>query len=102
MELCFVIERQYEPYAKWLTKAFLQLNCGPVLMPLIAAALNASNWKEREAAICSLYSSVAAMHNALGITDPVAAAPVPYNNRNFMVCGADRVVQALVAPRRTA
>jgi hypothetical protein len=38
MRLCFLIERRYAPYAKWLGTAFARLHCGPTLIPMLREA----------------------------------------------------------------
>ncbi|GAB3403264.1 DUF4037 domain-containing protein [Flindersiella endophytica] len=71
MRLCFLLERKYAPYSKWFGTAFSRLACGPELSPLLWNALRAETWQQREAALLKVYEKVAAMHNALGITEPV-------------------------------
>ena len=70
MRLCFLIERRYAPYAKWLGTAFAQLDCGPTLAPMLREALAATGWQAREAALVPAFEHVAGMFNALGVTEP--------------------------------
>ena len=35
MKLCFLMERQYTPYIKWLGTAFKQLDCAHRLTPIL-------------------------------------------------------------------
>ena len=37
MRLCFLIEREYAPYSKWLGTAFARLSCAPALLPPLQA-----------------------------------------------------------------
>src|SRR5208337_4948001 len=41
MKLCFLIERRYAPYDKWLGTSFSRLACAPGMLPLITAVLDA-------------------------------------------------------------
>ena len=41
MRLCFLIERRYTPYLKWLGTAFAQLECAAQLTPVLARILAA-------------------------------------------------------------
>ena len=51
MQLCFLMERRYAPYPKWLGTAFQSLAAGPALTPTLTAALRAATWPEREQAL---------------------------------------------------
>jgi Domain of unknown function (DUF4037) len=53
MRLAMLIERRYPPYSKWLGIAFTRLRCAPVLQPLLADALAATAWPQREDALCA-------------------------------------------------
>jgi hypothetical protein len=39
MRLCFLLERRYAPYPKWLGTAFARLEVAATIGPLLAAAL---------------------------------------------------------------
>jgi hypothetical protein len=97
MHLCFLMERRYAPYIKWFGSAFAQLSCAPELAPVLAAVLDAKSWEQREQHLTVAYEAVAAMHNALGITEAVPAKVSPYWSRPFLVIRADRFVTALRA-----
>ncbi|SDT16693.1 DUF4037 domain-containing protein [Microlunatus soli] len=71
MHLCFLLERQYEPYPKWFGTAFARLKCAPTMIPLLTAVQQATNWQERQDALLECYREVAAMHERLAITKPV-------------------------------
>jgi hypothetical protein len=72
MRLCFLMERQYAPYSKWFGTAFSRLECGPDLSATLWTVVRAQTWPERENALLAAYETLAAMHNELGITDPVS------------------------------
>lgn len=95
MRLCFLIERSHVPYAKWFGRAFGELSCAEVLVPVLERATSAAGWKERENALVAAYSQVACMHNDLGITDPLPTEATPYYDRPFLVLHADRFADAL-------
>ncbi len=83
MRLCFLMERQYAPYSKWLGTAFSHLTCGPTLVPILRDTLHAATWQEREQSLTVAYETVAHMHNALGITAPLDPRTGQYHGRPF-------------------
>jgi hypothetical protein len=83
IRLCFLMERQYAPYSKWLGTAFSHLACGPALVPILRDALHAPTWQERERPLSVAYETVAQMHNALGITAPLDPRTGHYHGRPF-------------------
>jgi hypothetical protein len=97
VRLCFLIEREYAPYSKWLGTAFAQRACGPELLPTLRAALRASDWPEREQHLTAAFETIAASFNALGITEPVDSGVRPFYNRPFLVLDSDRFVDACMA-----
>lgn len=97
MRLCFLIEREYAPYSKWLGTAFAHLACGPELVPTFRAALRASEWPEREQHLTAAFENVAARFNALGVTEPIEPAVRPFFDRPFLVLDSDRFVDACMA-----
>jgi hypothetical protein len=96
MRLCFLMERRYTPYSKWLGTAFSRLACAPRLQPVLHEVLSASDWHERERSLAAAYELVAAMHNALDLTPPLATAVSPYHERPYLTLYARRFAQALV------
>jgi hypothetical protein len=96
MRLCFLLERRYAPYSKWLSTAFARLACGPALFPLFTRVLHAEDWQAREAALAEVYAAVIRLHNGLRITPPMEEAVSPYYTRPYLVIHADRVAGALV------
>lgn len=97
MRLCFLVERQYAPYAKWLGTAFARLDCAPALLPDLRAALAAQHWRAREAALVPALEHVAGMFNALGLTEPQDTHVRDFWHRPFRVLGSGRFVDACMA-----
>jgi hypothetical protein len=97
MGLCFLMERQYAPYIKWLGTAFSRLDCAASLEPLFAAALSAGSWQEREAHLSPAYEFVARMHNDLGVTAPLPTTVSSFHERPFRVIHGERFAKALQA-----
>jgi hypothetical protein len=89
MRLCFLMEKHYAPYSKWFGTAFARLACAAELSPLLWQALRAETWSEREKALTAAYERVAAMHNALQITEPVPTQAHQMWNRPFKVLWGD-------------
>jgi Domain of unknown function (DUF4037) len=97
MRLCFLMERQYAPYAKWLGTAFGRLACAGQLTPHLTATLAARDWREREGHLAAAYELVASMHNALGLTDPLPARVRDFFGRPFRVIALHGFADALAA-----
>ena len=97
MRLCFLMERQYAPYIKWLGTAFARLACAPQLAPLLTQVLEASTWEERQKPLCAAYEVAAEMHNNLGITEPLPVKVSHFFGRPFLVSQASRFVEAIRA-----
>jgi hypothetical protein len=99
VHLCFLQERRYAPYEKWLGTAFAQLAAVEV-GPALHALLTAPDFAGRERAAVDLYVAMARRHNALGVTPPLPATVGPYeieiNNavRPYQVLNAGRFAQA--------
>lgn len=96
MRLCFLMERQYAPYTKWFGTAFARLEAASEVTPLLRRALHGS-WRQRDRALGEIYSVVARMQNALGLTDPLRTATRPFFNRPFTVIYGERFTDALKA-----
>lgn len=95
MRLCFLMERRYTPYMKWLGTAFARLSCAGRLLPVFTSALAAGSWEERQRHLVAAWESVAKMHNSLGITKHLATKVSPYYNRPFLVIHGDRFAEAI-------
>lgn len=96
MRLCFLMARRYAPYPKWFGTAFSRLDAAPLLAPSLQGVLRADTWQERERHLCTAYEAVAHMHNALGITAPLAEHVSFFHNRPFRVIHGERFSTAIV------
>lgn len=97
MRLCFLMERTYAPYPKWLGTAFQRLECARELTPQLTAVLTARTWHERDESLGRAYEMVAAMHNRLGITDPLPSSVRPFFGRPFQVMALHGFADAIIA-----
>ena len=96
VKLCFLMERRFAPYDKWLGTAFRNLSCRPALAPLLDSALNARTYAELEPALVELYRRLGELHNALGVTGPMDASPRRFFTRPYVVMRSDRFANALL------
>lgn len=95
MRLCFLMEKQYAPYAKWFGTAFAQVSCAEALIPLLRRVLLAPTWSERQEFLVLAYENVATKHNALQITEVLAPKVSYFYERPFLVIGGGRFVNAI-------
>jgi hypothetical protein len=96
MRLALLMEKQYPPYAKWLGTAFYHCKCAHRLEPLFEEILKAGNWQEREPYLANAYSILAEMHNALGVTAPLATEVKRFWTRPFTVIYGERFKTAIL------
>ena len=85
MSLCFLMERQYAPYAKWFGTAFNELKCAETLSPILRRVLLAEVWQDREKHLAAAFEYIAEMHNRLGITETLPAKVSGFFGRPFLV-----------------
>ena len=85
MRLCFLMEKRYAPYAKWLGTAFSKLKCSAALLPIFAEVLAARTWQERERHLAGTYACVAELHDNGSITEPIRATIGDFFDRPFKV-----------------
>ncbi len=85
MRLCFLIEKQFAPYPKWFGRAFSKLECAKDLSPIFKEVLAEEEWRKREKFLAEAYEYVAAMHNRLKITEPLAEKADFFFGRPFLV-----------------
>ena len=97
MKLCFLIERRYAPYSKWLGSAFRNLRMAPRLAPHLEAALKTTDYPAREAALCCAYEYIAHCYNQLNLTSPVDPETRSFYKRPFRVIGGDRFAKTCLA-----
>ena len=95
MRLCFLIERRYAPYSKWVGTAFARLDCAADLSQVLRNALRAETWPEREQHMATAYEFVAHRYNTLGLTPPVEPETRNYYGRPFRVLHAERFAESL-------
>ena len=95
MHLCMLMERQYVPYPKWFGSAFAQLECADRLTPIFQRVLASATWQDRERHLCAAYEMVAAMHNELGVTDPVPTRVTQFHDRPFLIIQGEDVARAI-------
>jgi len=94
MRLCLLLDRRYAPYSKWLGSAFARLDIAATVGPALEAALAASAFREREAALVEAFRFVARHHNEAGASQPVSADVSPFYGRPYQVLGSGRFVDA--------
>jgi hypothetical protein len=95
MRLGFLFERTYAPYAKWLGKAFLELDIADRLTPVLARALDAGAWPEREEALVEAYEIAAEQQSGLRLCPPLDAAASQFFDRPFRVIFGERFSDAI-------
>ena len=96
MRLCFLLEKRYMPYSKWLGTAFSQLRCSGEMTPIFRGVLNVTDWKETEKWFSLAYEFVGNLHNSLEITRPVEVRVSSYFERPYSVINAERFYRATV------
>ncbi len=94
VRMCSLQERRYAPYSKWLGSAFRQLEAFDALEEPLLEVLAAVDFETREAALVDVMGTVAARHNALGITEPLDESIALFHDRPFRVLGCGRFVEA--------
>lgn len=97
VRLAFLVERRWAPYSKWLGRAFGGLPLAGPLAPHLSAAVAATGWRDREAALCAAAGVLGAATNSLGLAEPVDPAPRQFHTRDIQVIGAERFTEALTA-----
>jgi hypothetical protein len=97
MQLAFLMEKEYPPYAKWYGTAFSRLKCGKTLSPILTRVLHSASWEDRETHLCLAYCVLAEMHDDLGITDPLLAEVTRFFMRPFRVIWGDKFARAIAA-----
>lgn len=96
INLCFLLEKKYAPYAKWFGTAFQELECYTALAPIFRRVQLADTWKIREEALCESYVQVAHLHNSLSITGKMSENVSNFYDRPFQVIYGGRFAEALV------
>jgi len=94
MRMCFLQERRYAPYSKWLGSAFRELDGHRALGDLLLDVLAATEYEAREALLVDVAQSLAGRHNALGVTARVEENVRFFHDRPYRVLGSARFVDA--------
>jgi uncharacterized protein DUF4037 len=97
VRLCFLLERRYAPYSKWLGSAFAHLEASDEIGPALEAAISAADFATREQALVEAVELAARRHNALGLTEPVDPTVRLFHDRPFRVLASGRFVDACLA-----
>jgi uncharacterized protein DUF4037 len=79
MEMAFLQERRYRPYAKWFGTAFAELDAAATLGPLIDSALREPPSARADNSLSTALMTLAERHTALAITEPVTPAMADFN-----------------------
>jgi len=95
IRLAFLIERRWAPYAKWLGRAFRELHLAASLTPALEAALAATGWRLREAALGRAASILAEATNQLRLAEPQDPTTRPFYTRDIQVLSSERFTEAL-------
>lgn len=96
IRLALLIQRRYPPYSKWLGTELARTPAGHELAPVLAAAVSAGTWRQREQNLAHAYELVARLHNAMGVTPPLDPMVRPtFYDRPCRIPDAGRFVRAL-------
>ncbi len=96
MRLCFLLERRYAPYSKWLGSAFAGLESASDVGPALERMLDARDFAEREAGWVGAVESLAMRHNTLGLTEQLDPTVRLFHGRPFRVLDAGRFATATI------
>ncbi|KAI9325155.1 hypothetical protein DFJ73DRAFT_870445 [Zopfochytrium polystomum] len=96
VRLCFLQERRYAPYAKWLGTVFGHLDASQAIGPLLGAAVRAAGWRERADALARAYEAVARRQNALGLCRALPERSSNFHERPFPVIHGEVFASALL------
>jgi len=96
MRLCFLMEKQYAPYAKWFGTAFARLDCAKDLAPILQETLTATKWDKRMECLAAAYERLVVKHNDLGLTQPLDEKTTLFFNRPFLVIYGERIARAII------
>jgi len=94
VRMCFLQARRYAPYSKWLGSAFRGLEAFDALGGTLLELLTTTDYETREAALVEVVTTLAARHNALGITKTEDESVGLFHDRPFRVLSSGRYVDA--------
>jgi hypothetical protein len=86
----FLLARQYWPYMKWFGSAYRALPDADELIPHFEAAIAATKYADREAALVECFEGIARLHDDLNVEPTVRN----FYNRPFRVLDAGRFATA--------
>lgn len=95
MKLCFLMERRYAPYSKWLGTAFSRLKCAAEIGPILHDVLAADSWQAREHHFCAACQVAARTHNEMGIFKRLDVDTMSFHDRPYRILGAGRFAKAV-------
>jgi hypothetical protein len=96
IKLCFLIERTYAPYSKWLGTAFSKLTSAADLTPIFTEVLGVAGWKEKERKLAEAYPLVIRRFNSLGIVKPMSEEVSRYFSRPMLTIQDESAVKNLL------
>jgi len=85
IKMCFLMERKYAPYLKWLGSSFKQLRSSKKLLLPLLKMEQSPNWKVRQEYTFKAYQLLGAMHNSLGITRRIPVKAEKFPGRSYKV-----------------
>ncbi len=96
MRACFLLEREYAPYAKWLGTGFARLDSNATVGPLVERLLDASGAVPRDDALMALLERLAELQNASDLADEQEPRARRFFGRPYRVIDGSRFSRALV------
>ena len=99
IHLCFLMERKYAPYAKWLGTSFKGLQCSENLQPLLEIVFSSHDYLHKESLLVKAYTMLAKMHNELKITPWVDPTTRTYSGWHTINAGGGEL--SLDDPKNT-
>ena len=96
MKLCFMMERRYIPYDKWLGTVFTELEISKKLQKHIDSILSENEYHKIEKILCDIYLIIVEKHNSLRITPDIKSEITDFYNRPYKVMFADKYADALI------
>ncbi len=96
MRLVLIMNKEYPPYAKWLGTAFVKIEAGKELQPILEKIVHGQSWQERDKLLARAYELLAEIHNNLKITEPLPAQAYRFFGRPFQIIGGAKFVNALL------
>jgi len=96
MRLCFLMQKKYAPYAKWLGTAFKELKGVERLSQYLEKVVSAADYQDREKYLCQAYTILVQKHNDLEITENASDKVSNFFQRPFKIINAERIVSSIL------